>query len=497
MKLNQSVGNRSILTPGFFLLLFFSILGSSCSRENTGKTVLKLAATPPPNIVLISIDTLRQDRLSCYGHPRAVSPVIDSISRESRLFTRARCPIPVTTSSHATMFTGLLPGKHGSLGNGMPISISTEKLLASRLAELGYKSYGITSTSVLWPELCGIDGGFEFYTCNPPPPNKTARKSTPEKKKAERIDIQLIPFSHLIDGKSAIKDLQAMIPELPREKCFVFLHFYDVHMPYTPQDPFHQIYDPNYTGEVTGVIDDARIFHGNESFGRTYNARDAQHMRALYDGGVRQADMFTGRALRMLADAGILDNAMIIVTSDHGENFGDFNSWFEHGRQLTEATLRIPYIIKMPGNSIRIIDFPAALEDFVPTLITCAGGEPRQEEFDGIDLSSMLLRDRIIPAPHRYVETSGIRGRNGSFKRYGIIHDGFKYLCETEQRDAALFYPRELPGDAVEVTGQYPQVSGQLKKLLEIHREAYAVNLDEKQLSEIAVQQLKALGYIE
>ena len=163
-----------------------------------------------------------------------------------------------------------------------------------------------------------------------------------------------------------------MIPQMPNRKIFVFPHFFDVHIPYNAMSPYNRFFDPDYHVQVTGSIEDSRIFNGNSKLERTYYDRDVFHMKALYDSGIRQVDKFVGDALRCLSDAGKLTDSVIIITADHGENFGEFGSYFEYGMQLTEGSLKILYIVMTSDKKNRIRYFSAALEDLTPTILSLA-----------------------------------------------------------------------------------------------------------------------------
>ncbi|MFT4541309.1 MAG: arylsulfatase A-like enzyme [Planctomycetota bacterium] len=362
-------------------------------------TILSLTGCTPepqaerPNVLLISIDTLRADHLSCYGYERATSPNIDALADEGFLFERALSTSSWTLPAHLSLFTGLPVSAHGVCDDrlwtrhdsaGQPISAPLRgRFLSDELNEAGYRNAGFYSWKYL-DEQFGFGSGFEDW---------------------ERFGHSL--FSHPVTGREferlraandidALKALAAAHPELPTEDgvpCsdkvvdralawldgveesddfFLFVHLFDVHDPYVPPEPFDRKFDADYQGPIDG----RRVTTADSSIRGDMPAADLQHLIALYDGGISWVDSQVGRLIEGLRAKGLDENTLIILTSDHGEEF------FEHGhkthrRQLFLESIQVPLIIRWPAKYTQPKRIPGTvgIVDVAATIYAAAGIE--------------------------------------------------------------------------------------------------------------------------
>ncbi len=293
-------------------------------------------ARGPHAFILISIDTLRADRLPAYGYAAGQTPRLTAFAREAVLFERAFAHAPQTLPSHASMFTGLLPFEHkvrDNLGFTLAPASST---MASMFQAGGYATGGFVSAYVLRPQT-GVAQGFQKYDATLPPTG------------ADRS-----PAEILRAGLDTLAATAAWLRTLPNDRVFLFFHIYEPHAPYAPPAQFAQ---PD-----------------------------------KYDGEVAFSDDIVGRLFDVLRDRGWYDNATIVVTSDHGEGLGDHQEK-EHGLFLYNETIRVPLLVKLPGaqhGGSRIAE-PVQHIDLLPTMASLAGlqapsnlrGRNLQPLFDG------------------------------------------------------------------------------------------------------------------
>lgn len=302
-------------------------------------------AAPPrvPRVVLVSLDTLRADHLGIYGYRRDTSPRIDALAGEGFVFERALASAPNTPPSQMSMMTSLYPGRHGFTGNGDRLAPGIETL-AGRLSAAGLATAGFVDGGYL-KSVFGFGRGFDVY-----------------------------------DDRGG--GLAGIVPRALRwleahgdEPFFLFLHTYDIHAPYISPPPFAGMFhEVPYEGDLVPTIErlDA-LFRAREPL----PAADLQHLVDSYDEGIRYTDSQLGRFLDALAELGRLDDTLVVVTSDHGEEFGEHGS-LVHWQLYFQPNLRVPLIVRPPGGThgpARIAE-TAELIDVLPTLLDWVGAPP-------------------------------------------------------------------------------------------------------------------------
>lgn len=307
----------------------------------------------PPNVLLVSVDTLRADRLGCYGYAGAATPVIDSLAARGVLFERAYAQAPMTRPSHASILTGLLPFEHGIRDNfSLPLD-SSIPTLAQVMKGAGYATAGFPSTVILSSQS-GLNRGFDFYLGSFSP----GRQSNPE----------FFSSFQKPAGWTADAGIK-WIEQNASQRFFVFLHFYDPHSEYTPPEP----YRTKFAGRP-------------------------------YDGEIAYVDAQLGRVIECLDRLKIRENTLIVFCSDHGEGLGEHGEE-EHLFFLYNTTLRVPLIINWPGGvpAGRRVSEQVSLVDIMPTVATLAGTTlPRS--VSGRDLTPSLQGRALSPQP-AYSET--------------------------------------------------------------------------------------------
>ena len=316
-------------------------------------------------IVLVAIDTLRADRVACYGHAFDTAPALCALAREGLLFERAFTPRPQTTPALASLLTGLPPHRHGveQLYQLLPPQAET---LAERLREAGWRTAAFVSSFVMLREMSGLEQGFERYD------DTLTRREASRESFERRADETLARALAWLDAQ-------------PDGRFFLFVHWIDPHGPYTPAlEDARRFVRPR--GERVPAVPAYQRLPGVERLGQ---------FAALYDGEIASADRALAQLVAALRARGLYDAATLAVTADHGESFGEEERWLEHGHSLAEAETRVPLVLKPAAGFAaplgRRVESAVSLEDLYPTLLGAAGLLPR----DG----AASRRDLLAPAP--------------------------------------------------------------------------------------------------
>ncbi|MCK5557109.1 MAG: sulfatase, partial [Candidatus Hydrogenedentes bacterium] len=322
-----------------------------------------------PNIVILLIDTLRADHLGCYGYDRNTSPEIDQLASEGVVFENAHAASSWTLPSTASMLTSLYPREHGamSITHGIsPMAVT----LAERLRQAGYDTAAFSANySMVTVERgfdCGVDH-FELFVKEGSAVSADVLNRT--RKLAEKYgEIKAVDAEEL--SSAALKWLDSR--EDTSRPVFMYLHYMDPHSPYEPPPPFDTVFDPDYLG----TIDGDSIFRAIHMHEFEATERDKQHIVALYDGEIAYADSQIGDFLDALDKRELLEDALVMITSDHGEELFDHES-IGHGPTLYEEVIRVPLIMwqkrfERPGTTV---DSYVSLVDIVPTVLNVCGIE--------------------------------------------------------------------------------------------------------------------------
>lgn len=352
------------------LVILICIVCMSCQSKN-GK----------PNVLLITLDTVRADALGCYGNSTVKTPVIDKMAEEGALFEDAVCQIPATLASHAAIMTGCNPNTTGvRFGKAhIPDSVKT---LAKEFTKARYETAAFISSQVLAP-VYGLNQGFSRYDMG----------NLGEQVFERRADATM---------DSAIAYLQ----QIHKKPLFTWIHLYDAHSPYNAPAPYTTQYDPEYQGTIKGSIQD--ITRLQSSHGETASALDLLHLRALYWGEVSYMDYQLGRLADVLRKQNVLDKTIIVIMADHGENLGEKQHFF-HGNDLYWPSMHIPLIIRFPAVILpktRLAELVQSI-DVYPTLLELCGIQDKYR-IDGQSLLPALIKQqdgqRVDPLP-AFMET--------------------------------------------------------------------------------------------
>jgi len=409
-------------------LCLVGLLGTGCTAPT--------AAPSPPDIILITLDTLRADRLGCYGDRAAHTPQLDALARDGIRFANAVTPVPLTLPAHASLLSGLDPTRHGVLDNaGFRLGTGTATL-AQTLARRGYATAASVAAFVL-DRRFGLERGFRNYG---------DRFGSADRKRA-----LLDPSSVQRRADAVVDEALATLPNLSRP-FFLWLHFYDPHLPYDPPSPERERFgaDP-YRGEIAFT---------DRQLGRLFAA-------------LRQRELYQAAA--------------ILVAADHGEDLGEHGEP-SHGVFLYDTTLRVPLILKLPrgarAGSVR--RDPVGLIDVAPTLAALAQAE--LPDTDGQNLLEPLANpDRAL-----YAETRFARRHFGWSELFALRGPRFKLVSAPRPE---LYDLEADPGERDNLAARLPEQVARLQARLGPMSGALpasaSASIDEEQRAKLA-----ALGYL-
>ena len=294
----------------------------------------------PPDIFLVTIDTLRADHVGCYGYKQIETPALDALAADGVRFSDAFTHSPITNTSHTSILTGLLPSVHGVTDFGVPLS-TQHATWAALLKKKGYQTAAfigavILDSSTLAP---GLDRGFDFYD------NFPAKSES--KERFGRVERR---------GMEVVQHAEGWLAKHRTGPRFVWVHLFDPHDPYEAPPPFSQKYkDP-------------------------------------YDGEIAYADSALGNLIAFLKKTGAYQSAIIVVVGDHGEGLGEHGEE-THGLFLYDSTLHVPMIIKMAGTAQRgvVIDAQVRTTDILPTILSLTN-IPAPPELNGESMVPLIKR---------------------------------------------------------------------------------------------------------
>jgi len=332
----------------------FSCLVLACAACSSGRNTAAGSRAPRPPIVLITIDTLRADRLGSYGSTRGLTPSLDAFAREATRFTAAVCQVSLTLPSHATILTGLHPAHHGVRTNDGFRLAPTPPTLAAALKSAGYATGAFI-------------GGYPL------------RRSSGLSRGFDRYDDEFLASPGAIErsADAVLQSAEAWIDTNAAQPFFAWIHVFDPHSPYTPPPPFA-----------------------------------AAHRDSPYDGEVAYTDAAIGRFLDHLRQRGLFAAATILIVADHGESLGEHGER-THGTFLYDATIRVPLLIKLsiattdarrkPSRSTGVIATPVETADLAPTIAAVAGAT--LDRTDGQSLLPLIDGAQGDPDRAAYAES--------------------------------------------------------------------------------------------
>jgi arylsulfatase A-like enzyme len=431
-------------------------------------------------MVLVVVDTLRADRLGCYGHDRETTPTIDRLAREGVLFERLHASSPWTAPSFGTLLTGMSPTVHragadprfeaeAGAGDAEQVSVAA---LTDDLPTLGElleerRTHAIVTNTFLNPGG-GYGRGFDGYDWEQDTPHSIRRADE--------------AVAEAIDWLSGLGD----------EPFFLLLHLFDPHMNYDPPPAYEHAFAPGPVGRLSAPftqVEQAR------SGALDPTAEERAFIEGLYAGEVRFVDDQIGLLVAAMRRMGLLDATWLVVTSDHGEEHFDHGG-FEHGHRYEEEVTRVPLVVRAPGGAWRAgtrVAASVAYVDLLPTILDLLD-EQAPPHLEGESLVAWMTgrRDEHRPA---FME----------FNLYGeqrvAVFDGrWKLVMYVDRDEGRLYDLEEDPLETTRLGPDHPRFSA-LREILARHRlalreAAEATSIRHQELTPDMVEALKMLGYI-
>jgi len=306
-----------------------------CSLATAAWAGSAAGKTGPPDVFLVTIDTLRADHIHCYGDADIQTPALDSLAKDGIRFLQAFTPSPITNTSHATILTGLLPSAHGVTDFALPLT-PDHPTWAELLKPQGYHTAAFIGAVILDSKTLapGFDRGFDFYDNFPERATSKSRWGRVERR-----------------GMEVVQHAESWLNNHRSAPRFVWVHLYDPHDPYQPPEPFASLYKER-----------------------------------LYDGEIAYADSALGHFVAYLKKQGWYDGAVIIVVGDHGEGLGEHDE-DTHGIFLYDSTTHVPLMVKLPGEEAKGREVGAQVRttDILPTVLDLLGAK-FPERLDGESL---------------------------------------------------------------------------------------------------------------
>lgn len=352
-------------------------VGSACALATC---LVSCGGPTSPNIVLVTVDTLRADRLGNWAYPRGTTPAIDRFTAQGTSFVTNIVPRGQTWPTLASILTSQYPVTHGVRKNGQAL-VDEVRTLGEVLAEQGYQCGAFLSNSghAAWP-------GFD-------------------------------PLEDLRDEDGRLlAHAKGWMRGNAEGPFFLWIHFFSPHRPFQPPPPYVDLYDAEYSGPVDGSIEQMKAITAGEL---PFGPRDLRHMNARYDGEIRHLDRLFGELMDALDEQGLAGNTVVAFTADHGEELFERHRYFSHSASIYDSVLRAPLAFRWPGKvpARRTVEGITESIDVAPTLLALAGlGIPADWEGRALD--------------------EVIAGR-------ATLDDGHAAVSELEDRIVSLRTPRE------------------------------------------------------
>ncbi len=442
----------------------------------------------PVNVLFISVDTLCADHLGCYGYDRPTSPFIDGLAAEGVRFENAFAQASWTLPSHMSMMTSLYPHTHQveTDKRTLPKGAAT---LAQILKKAGYSTTAFVTHAFL-SNAYQFARGFDFVEDIHPQVDAKGRKLT-SATKADRF----------------VDRVAVWIREQPRRPFLLFLHLFDPHYDYQPPAEFATMFDPDYRDNAPGRYGALRRYIRQVSKKAVSIPADyVRKVLALYDAEIRFTDTHLKRLFGLLEEAGLLEDTLVVFTSDHGEEFGEHGSMEGHQWTLYDEVLHVPLILRFPDGAFGGAEREAIVQliDIAPTVLDALGMDV-PDAFEGRSLIPLIERgDQSRRGPQytfsqlkRFNKKWAVRSRrfklifteDTTVNRFGVpITPGFELydLANDPGERNNIFEPQSGPA----------QLLGPVLRSWRVDKKPMA-QVDTPTLTSEQIQQLKELGYME
>jgi arylsulfatase A-like enzyme len=427
-----------------------------------------------PNLLVVTIDTLRADHCSTYGYARPTTPVLDRLAREGVLVEHAYAPMATTGPSHASMFTSRYPASLGYTRNGDVLE-GAHLTLAERLRSAHYRTSAAVSSFVLGRRF-GFAQGFGTFDAAFEPGTASVQFSSWEGLKLD---------SAFDRRANATTDAAlAWLARRGRDRpFFLWVHYFDPHHPYAALPPF----DARFT--VSGP-------------------HAAGQAIAQYDGEVAFTDHHLGRLVDAVDAEGLRERTLVVVTADHGEGLMQ-HGHMGHGIHLYEEAVRVPLVFRWPGRLPAGTRLPGPAEhvDLVPTVLELMGLDAGTDEVEGVSLAEGLLGKpgtrgrnsrRTVVLQRRRYDSETVAGVPVKGSKFAVRTGSWKYIEAEEEGTRELFDLVRDPGETANLAASRTDEADRLSRLLAAWRRRFERGEGARDdTSPETLEALRALGYVQ
>ena len=424
----------------------------------------------PEHIIIITIDALRPDHLGCYGYSRDISPNIDRLAREGVVFQNAYANAPWTKPSVASLVSSLHPNVHRTVvrDHSLPDQVRT---MAEMLKESGYFTCFINGGNPLIHEF-RFDQGFDFYE-----------------------------YKDSLDSAEAVRGVESFLKQAGRKKLFIYLHLMDLHLPYHLHDGNRELASRAPRNFVPGKFERRDV---REPLSRgELTAEEKTYLVSLYNEQIRYSDRSVGRLVDLFEEAGLLGTSLLILTSDHGEEFWEHDN-YEHAHSLYEEVLRVPLIMVGGVLPAGRLSSRVRLIDIFPSIMELVDPRSKKGEMAGESIWKYLRKDN----GKRPVFAAGTLHGD---EKFCLIKNDWKVILNTEDlttnrpligfrtEDTVELYDLKTdPRERHNLREEKPEVlRGLLKDLAVLINVESPIQARKEILDEKTVERLKSLGYIQ
>lgn len=445
------------LFAGAVLLLFVGVRGRQALAERAAVRALGPAGLRAPNVLLIVLDTVRAFNLELYGYERATMPTLTRFASGGTTFDRAFSTAPWTLPSHGSMFTG--HWAHELRADWMQPLEAGPPTIAEALGRAGYYTAGISANTNYVSAEVGLARGFVTFEDYVLSPGLLLRNSSLVRVVSRnRMVKRFLGAEDALGRKGAAGINRSAIRFLDQRPVdrpfFLFLNYYDAHRPYLPPSPYDRMFVP------TGTEPDPRPVRTAQP-GDTARVEKTAWAVNAYDGGLAFLDRELGQLLADLNRRGLLDSTVVIITSDHGEEFGE-HGLFDHGNSLYRQALQVPLVVRFPprlpagarvGTAVSLRDLPATILD----LAGIRGGPAFPGRSLALALGDTVPQDSLFGGVRRAIRQPAFYpAAQGNLAV--ITSDGLRYIRNLDTRDERLF---DFERDPLERHDLAPDSAGQ------------------------------------
>jgi arylsulfatase A-like enzyme/Tfp pilus assembly protein PilF len=423
----------------FVIIAVFIAIGViAYLRKKPNPPPVSNAEVQKPNVLLLTLDTLRPDHIGAYGYNKIQTPVLDRLAKNGVLFQHAVCQTPLTLVSHSSIFTGMNPNVHGVRDNAYFNLSSDHKTLAEYFKEEGYTTAAFIGSAIL-DRRHGLGQGFDWYSRYQP----TIVVGMESQRRAEEVISETVEWLQKWNSKDPL---------------FLWIHLYDPHLPYDPPDPFR-----------------------------------TQYASSPYDGEIAYMDHVLGVLFTQLEQLGFLTNGIVVAIGDHGESLGEHKE-LDHGYYVYDSTIKIPFMMSWPGHlKPRVITEQVQSIDVLPTLADLVGFKT-DGSVQGKSLRT-LMEGKTKNLPAAYLESLTPKLYYGWSELVSLRTNDWKYIAAPEPE---LYNLKDDPGELNNLITTRADTARlmdqQLSKVIEIGsktQEQKKESIDAEDL-----EQLASLGYI-